>query len=726
MSSVSPRSCAGGETSLSLTNGTWDFLLMGWNSNNMTGTAKCFTTQRTLSGTALVIDAPMTVAGCSNNMFPTTHADATTGVRALKLHNCVDFSGITDATQNCEGFNRGFNRSFKIHLLAIDEVNASASSILHSSACLDTPTGEGALNTGVTLPPQGIPVVVTGWSGSGCTGNTWIRPLTNGVTAANGAIFQSSGYNSIYFADEGDDAIVELGQSSGSVTEVPYAPVIVDDGNTTEYIFPLGNTMQGPWASMDLSANSASVISDTFTSGNEDLPTDLQTVNGQLFYRSQTDTDISQLYTRTIGGSSTPLTTHTMTAPSTESGVLRRIIAIGSTLYYGVISTAYSSGTLCKLDLVTWAEPCQLQTGSYSQVKVLHAEGDTLVFMANNGSQTKLVHYNVVTTNLTAQATLSGNWSSASGIEWVRTFRVGTTTYSVVKASSANFGMVQTIAGGASSMIATAIEDDPEFPTGEVSGNYWVVANDAASGMIPHTVTATGITPINVSPMTFSPSANNTKILGHIGSTMLFASDHDNSGVPSLFAWNGTNTTLLGTGTMNLTKDSVLVSGGLLYFSANFDGEGREPWVTDGTTVTRLANIYPSTGSSVATSFRAFNGHVYFTADDGGTSPRLWRTDGTVAGTATFATFAGTSSSSHTGPAFATSNYLYFVVFEGTDKGLYRTDGTTAGTVQVFKGTGTGTVSAISFNWQTRIHFMLNDNVSGTLERIHGGYVWQP
>ena len=74
---------------------------------------------------------------------------------------------------------------------------------------------------------------------------------------------------------------------------------------------------------------------------------------------------------------------------------------------------------------------------------------------------------------------------------------------------------------------------------------------------------------------------------------------------------------------------------GNVYFSATDVTNGRELWITDGTTsgTQLLKDIAPGITDSGPRDFISFNGKVYFTANDGSTGRELWVTDGTSAGT---------------------------------------------------------------------------------------------
>ena len=72
-----------------------------------------------------------------------------------------------------------------------------------------------------------------------------------------------------------------------------------------------------------------------------------------------------------------------------------------------------------------------------------------------------------------------------------------------------------------------------------------------------------------------------------------------------------------------------------LFFSAYQQGNGREPWKTDGTNVgtTMLYNCYPASPSGDPSGFIEYNNEMFFSARDATNGFELWKSDGTTAGT---------------------------------------------------------------------------------------------
>ncbi|GMU63902.1 MAG: hypothetical protein AMXMBFR36_01760 [Acidobacteriota bacterium] len=88
------------------------------------------------------------------------------------------------------------------------------------------------------------------------------------------------------------------------------------------------------------------------------------------------------------------------------------------------------------------------------------------------------------------------------------------------------------------------------------------------------------------------------------------------------------------------------VVGSRLFFTGWDEDFGAEPWVTDGATTQRVADLHPGPGSSISASwwfdrpnFVELGGALLFVADDGQNGTRLWRSEGTAATTVPLSDF---------------------------------------------------------------------------------------
>ena len=89
-------------------------------------------------------------------------------------------------------------------------------------------------------------------------------------------------------------------------------------------------------------------------------------------------------------------------------------------------------------------------------------------------------------------------------------------------------------------------------------------------------------------------------------------------------------------GTQGGQIEDMTAVGNLAYFTAITATSGRELWVTDGTTLTQVRDIYPGAPSGVLVgTLRARTGsnEVVFGASDGNDGLQIWGSDGTFAGT---------------------------------------------------------------------------------------------
>ena len=158
----------------------------------------------------------------------------------------------------------------------------------------------------------------------------------------------------------------------------------------------------------------------------------------------------------------------------------------------------------------------------------------------------------------------------------------------------------------------------------------------------------------------------------------------------------GTNLLIdINAGSNDSNPSRLIKIGDKLYFSAITEENGRELWVSNGTAEgTRLvADINPgvsdngyANGSNLE-NFTEFNGKLYFSADDGENGRELWVSDGTSEGTNLVADLApgisdygGYGLSSYPENLTEVNGKLYFSTFGEKGFDLWQSDGTTEGT----------------------------------------------
>ena len=193
----------------------------------------------------------------------------------------------------------------------------------------------------------------------------------------------------------------------------------------------------------------------------------------------------------------------------------------------------------------------------------------------------------------------------------------------------------------------------------------------------------------------------------------------------------------------------LTVIGDLVYFTADDGENGRELWVSDGTTEgTKLVKdinpgfddseyIYAKIGKSrrlenprpldsFPDDLTEFNGKLYFSADDGETGDELWVSDGTEAGTKLVKDIEPTISEYGDPYGSSPSNLIefqdrLFFSASNSEQGneLWVTDGTTEGT-QLFKdinpGTPPNSFGSVFIDSSPRNFFVFDDKLFFTAD----------
>lgn len=149
----------------------------------------------------------------------------------------------------------------------------------------------------------------------------------------------------------------------------------------------------------------------------------------------------------------------------------------------------------------------------------------------------------------------------------------------------------------------------------------------------------------------------------------------------NLSVWNATN----GINTQIRKFKSIynpIAFRNKLYFVADDSLNGRELWVSDGTSTgtSMIKDIYPGTESSNPKDLFIFKNRLYFTADDGVTGRELWVSDGETSGTTLFKNISASSSSDASNFYISDKFFLFSALDDAHGNEPWCSDGTESGT----------------------------------------------
>jgi trimeric autotransporter adhesin len=209
-----------------------------------------------------------------------------------------------------------------------------------------------------------------------------------------------------------------------------------------------------------------------------------------------------------------------------------------------------------------------------------------------------------------------------------------------------------------------------------------VTSNDPDES--PYEIELHGVGTILPGPVTLVRDINTVGLGNSIpGFVISGANAYFNYGT-SIYRTNATDAGTASIGTLASTANTAMALAGTTLVWAGFDVNGTELWSYNGTTSSRLADIFAGTSSSSPALFTTVGSVVYFAATNGTAGIELWKTDGTAIGTVLVKDIAPGSGSSSIANLTNVGGTLFFTANDGTNGvELWKSDGTTAGTVMV-------------------------------------------
>lgn len=495
------------------------------------------------------------------------------------------------------------------------------------------------------------------------------------------------------------------------------------------------------WRSDGTSAGTVLAVDIVQGSGSSS-PQDLTAAGGQLFFSATTPSTGRELWRS--DGTSTGTVLVKQVAPFSNDGYVSGLVGVGSRVFFvgldGSVGPSLwtSDGTAAGTRLIH--APTSVPASEGLPVRSLTAVGDKLFFVATgvNGTGTpvgfELWASDGVTTWLVRDI-LPGSASSKPealvAVGGTLYFRGndGGTGAELWRSDGTQAGTRRVI-----DLVPGASGSGPEQLT-DIHGVLYFTANAGSrgrelwrsDGTDVGTQWAQDINPVGDS---------NPEGMAAIGTHVFFSADNGSTGREPWWSdstpFSPFYTSLvkdIHVGMVGSDPQGLTVFGGALYFTANTEGFGREPWLTDANGPRLLKDIQKnSLGSNPGRFVPRFEA-LFFDADDGVHGRELWTSDGTEAGTRLLLDIQPGDASSSSAPRdlrllTTLGSRLFFTANDGqTGFEPWVSDGSPVATrllKDIWAGnTGDG-MSRGFIEFQTRAYFGASDGSGTTLWQSTG------
>jgi ELWxxDGT repeat protein len=562
----------------------------------------------------------------------------------------------------------------------VDDVNGSIPTAGLETACIPVAGPIGAIGTSLRLPfgqATNFTYRVQAFESDNCTGHTDTRLLSTGDEAGEAELFHDAAIANLYIKTNGPYKMVPLWSATGSGCD--YNPHILEGLGLNSaggpYIFQSVtnasfNTLQ---MSQDLSEYSAVDVFPTAAGVNK--VKELLKVGNEAFAVLSSPNEFTHRIYKTNGTSSVELTPTIMVEGTdwmNQSGVMTKLIAFGTDLFFGFKETPSSDKILCKVSTLTGASDCSIHSTDYAEVDPFYTVATGIYYIGKSVSDGlfRLVYFDgtIHTPGLVTYASFSDFFPQT------KVYKTSMHTHVVYKgspnllfyANGLNLDDTGIVSGHLEPIVAghRLIVNDP-------SGMVWFV--DGASGTDIDTwsgVTLDTVSSGMVNNSLFHAVENNLYFLSDRGSwlngmnvmhfnlstgtltQLTFQTLTQNTQAAVLnnafyfIGTNGVNTALYkadGAGTPLLIKEldpsaypsygQMYSSGGKLYFEVFNTPNGKDIWVSDGTSAGTTLLIDSQSPSASSLFYQIGTVEDYFIFFANGT---FYRSKGTIETTQMF------------------------------------------------------------------------------------------